>query len=474
MRKNRISGQKSEFTILTLDDDRLMTEAVQSYFQAVGYQVDMENDPRRAIERIRQGGYDILLLDFLMQPICGDEVVRQIREFDRDLFIILLTGHKSMAPPIRTIRELDIQGYYEKSDRFDQLELLIESCAKSIRQMRTIRRYRDGLRGILEKVPKLSGQKELFGVLEETMKQITEHLPCKDAFIRLDFSGLEGEDFRKLSELKYPAFLGIGAFAGINGADLEERSRQLDGYFLEAVLYTEKREPLGVLKIRTEQVISDELDQIFQIYAKQVGAAVNNCLLQTLLQIQNRELCQANDTLRRNTLETIDTLRRMVEANDSYTRGHSDRVAFYSAKIAERMGRDSDYIERVRVAGLFHDIGKIGIYDNILRKNSRLTSEEYEAIKKHPSLGRQILSSISYLNSILPAVECHHEHFDGTGYPFGLKGRNIPEEARIIAVADAFDAMTSKRSYRNSLSLSAAEAELRKGRETQFDSEIVD
>ena len=115
-----------------------------------------------------------------MRPILGDEVVRQIRTFDQDLFIILLTGHKSMAPPIKTIRELDIQGYYEKSDRFDQLELLIESCAKSIRQMRTIRNYRDGLSKILEQVPRLNHQQELSAFLSKILEQVSEILPCKD------------------------------------------------------------------------------------------------------------------------------------------------------------------------------------------------------------------------------------------------------------------------------------------------------
>ena len=102
-----------------------MTSTVQAYFQRSGYRVDVENDPNRAIERIRNGSYDILLLDFLMTPICGDQVVAQVRQFNQDIFIILLTGHKSMAPPIKTIRALDIQGYYEKSDRFDQLEQMV-------------------------------------------------------------------------------------------------------------------------------------------------------------------------------------------------------------------------------------------------------------------------------------------------------------------------------------------------------------
>ena len=104
MRKNKASSPDKEFSILTLDDDKIITLTLQSYFQALGFHVDMENNPYAAIEKIREGHYDILLLDFLMNPINGDEVVRQVRKFNKDLFIILLTGHKSMAPPLKTIR----------------------------------------------------------------------------------------------------------------------------------------------------------------------------------------------------------------------------------------------------------------------------------------------------------------------------------------------------------------------------------
>ena len=107
---------ENRISILTLDDDPIITSTIQAYFHRSGYQVDVENDPYTAIERVRNGKYDILLLDFLMSPICGDQVVEEIRKFNEDLYIILLTGHKSMAPPIKTIRQLDIQGYYEKDD----------------------------------------------------------------------------------------------------------------------------------------------------------------------------------------------------------------------------------------------------------------------------------------------------------------------------------------------------------------------
>ena len=320
----RRSKQVAEnlISILTLDDDPIITSTIQAYFQRSGYRVDIENDPNTAIERIRNGAYDILLLDFLMTPICGDQVVEEIRKFNQDIYIILLTGHKSMAPPIKTIRQLDIQGYYEKDDRFDQLELLVESCVKSIRQMRTIREYQ---------------------------------------------------------------------------------------------------------------------------------TALENAYMQT-----------------------IETLRNVVETRDKETKGHSERVSNLGGAIAQEMGLSDEEVKKIRIAGLFHDIGKIGVPDVVLLKNGPLTTEEYQEIKKHPAEGQQILKEYVPFKDMMAIVRNHHERFDGKGYPDGLAGEDIVLGARIIAVADSFDAMISNRTYRKGLGYEKTIEELDKGRNTQFDSYIVD
>ncbi len=474
MRKNKASSPDKEFSILTLDDDKIMTLTLQSYFQALGFHVDMENNPYAAIEKIREGHYDILLLDFLMNPINGDEVVRQVRKFNKDLFIILLTGHKSMAPPLKTIRELDIQGYYEKSDRFDQLELLVESCAKSIRQMRIIRGYRDGLRSILEKIPVLSRISNMESLLVRTIAQIREVTQWPEGLIYVDVTALGADKLKKIG--LSGRFFGWGAFEDqeAEGIRAFEKVRQdpdalivREGELCMAPLRMESGTAFGVLLMRTSGEPPQEMLQLFSVYAKQVGAVMGNRIYQELLKVQNDELNQAY-------METIDLIRKMVDAKDDYTRGHSDRVSFYGVNIARALGRTEEYVERVRIGGLFHDIGKIGVPDAILRKPSRLTDEEYCVIKRHPERGKQLLASLSSFRDILPMVEYHHEWYNGKGYPKGLSGNDIPEMARIISVADAFDAMTSKRTYRDSLSVDQAVSELKKGKNTQFDSMIVD
>ena len=140
-----------------------------------------------------------------------------------------------------------------------------------------------------------------------------------------------------------------------------------------------------------------------------------------------------------------------VEAKDTYTRGHSDRVSEFSVLIGKYLGLPEPDLDTLRIGGLFHDIGKIGVPDAILQKDAKLTDDEYSQIKQHPNIGVHILSHAKIFQNILPIVEHHHERYDGKGYPSKLAGENIPYLARITSVADSFDAMSSRRSYRDCL-----------------------
>ena len=183
----------------------------------------------------------------------------------------------------------------------------------------------------------------------------------------------------------------------------------------------------------------------------------------------NNELLKSKEQLEKAYLESIETLRYTVEAKDNYTRGHSDRVSQYSVLIGLNLGLSPFDLKTLRIGGLFHDIGKIGISDSILLKNGKLTEEEYNEIKKHPIIGKNILSNAEIFKDIIPIVLYHHERYDGKGYPYGLADKDIPLLARIVSVADAFDAMTSKRSYRNELSLDFVKEEIKSKIGTQFD-----
>lgn len=324
MRKHMQEVETSEYKILAVDDEIGIVDSLSIFMKRSGYNFTGITDPIEAIETVKNEHFDLLILDFIMTPIHGDKVVEEIRKFNKDLYILLLTGHKDLAPPLETIKRLDIQGYCEKGDKFDQLLLLIESGIKSIEQMQTIKRIND-------------------------------------------------------------------------------------------------------------------------------------------------DLSIANEKLEQSYMETIETLRYTVEAKDPYTRGHSDRVAAYSVLLGQRLGLSEEDLKLLKLGGLFHDVGKIGVPDSILLKEGHLDNEEYSQIKNHPSIGVHILSNATIFSDIIPIVHHHHERFDGRGYPSGLAGEDIPPLVRIVTIADSFDAMTSRRSYRDALSINIVKEEFSKNLGTQFD-----
>ena len=327
MRLSAVEQEKSKYKIIAVDDEMGIIDSLKVYLR--DYSITGVTDPQEAIEKVKNEHFDLMLLDYIMTPFHGDHVVEEIRKFNKDLYILLLTGHKDLAPPLETIKKLDIQGYCEKSDKFDQLLLLIESGLKSVEQMNMI-------------------------------KQI------------------------------------------------------------------------------------------------------------------NEELADSKELLEKSYLESIEVLRRTVEVKDVYTRGHSDRVSEYSLLIGKKLNLPPEQMKTLKIGALFHDIGKIGIPDAILLKTDKLTDDEYSEIKNHPAIGAHILSNASIFADIIPIVKHHHERYDGKGYPARLAGEDIPYLARIVAVADTFDAMTSRRSYRQALDFDYTMNEIERCKGTQFDPAIED
>jgi len=189
---------------------------------------------------------------------------------------------------------------------------------------------------------------------------------------------------------------------------------------------------------------------------------------------QTMELMEQQRAIKELYIQTITALAEAVDAKDRYTSGHSKRVAEYSRRIAAKLGKSKEEQEQIYWAGLLHDVGKIRVPNEIINKVGKLTDEEFNIIKIHPVTGYHILSGISGYNNIAIAAKYHHEHYDGTGYPNGLAGEKIPEVARILGVADSYDAMTSDRSYRKALPQEVVKGEIIRGKGTQFDPQIAD
>jgi len=198
--------------------------------------------------------------------------------------------------------------------------------------------------------------------------------------------------------------------------------------------------------------------------------------LEAKVRERTKQLAAKHQELRTAYVQTISALAEAVDAKDTYTRGHSQRVGVYASKLARELSFPKDVIERVYIAGLLHDVGKIGVRDSVITKPDRLTPEEYEEIKKHPEIGAKILEPVDFLRDIVPCVRHHHEWYDGCGrgYPDGLRGDRIPLPSRVILVADTVDAMTSDRPYRKALSLDVVVSELTKYSGTQIDPTCVE
>jgi putative nucleotidyltransferase with HDIG domain len=171
--------------------------------------------------------------------------------------------------------------------------------------------------------------------------------------------------------------------------------------------------------------------------------------------------------------DVIRSFAQAVEAKDYYTRGHSERVAEYACRLARAVGLENREIERLHIAGMLHDIGKIGIPDHILNKPGSLTDEEYEHMKRHSVMGKEILGQVEAMKDVTPLIYHHHERMDGQGYPDGLVGEQIPFLARIICLADSYEAMTSNRSYRNALPMERVMSVLEMGAGSQWDHDLT-
>ncbi|MBA4371506.1 MAG: phosphohydrolase [Thermodesulfovibrio sp.] len=222
-----------------------------------------------------------------------------------------------------------------------------------------------------------------------------------------------------------------------------------------------KERPLGVLQAinKNEGVFDDEDKEILSALANQVASAIENANLY--------------HELKETFYDTAQALAETIEKRDPYTGGHTQRVMDYSLEIGRMMELSPADMEELRLAAILHDIGKIGVRDSILLKNDRLDRDEAVLMNQHTEFGAEILEHVRKLRHIIPGVRNHHEKFDGTGYPDKLSGEAIPLVARIIAVADTFDAMTTDRPYRKALSRQAAVTELLKFSGTQFDKDIV-
>ena len=250
---------------------------------------------------------------------------------------------------------------------------------------------------------------------------------------------------------------------------LSPTERELGIKYVLGIPLTVMSETVGfiILVRKEEKPVSDEVKHFIRNVAKSIAISVE---IRKLIKDLEEKLKREQEL----TEKIVKSLVRGIEIRDSYTKGHSERVAFFAKRIAEEMGLKEEEVKAIYTAGLLHDIGKIGIPDSILLKPGKLSDEEYEIIKLHPELSYELLKHIDVLEDSLPGIRHHHERWDGSGYPDGLKGKEIPLQARILAVADSFDAMTSDRIYRKGIPKTEAVKEIKELSGKYYDPEVVE
>jgi putative nucleotidyltransferase with HDIG domain len=241
-----------------------------------------------------------------------------------------------------------------------------------------------------------------------------------------------------------------------------ERSGYDPSHIVCLTLRTSDR-PVGILRlVRDPEQPGFAADdrKLLVVCASQIAASLENIRLYQQLKAQN--------------LQIISAFADMIDARDPYTRGHSEQVTRYATRLAEVIGFSSEQIERIKYGALLHDIGKIGVRDSVLLKAGQLNDAEVRQVRQHPQIGVGILRHIKSLADVLPIIQSHHERLDGKGYPEGRRSDEIPVEAKIIAIADSFDAMTTNRSYRQAMCSEEAIRVLLRGRGHQWDANLVD
>ncbi len=259
----------------------------------------------------------------------------------------------------------------------------------------------------------------------------------------------------------------------MDGFETLMRLRQMDGGDEIPVIFltadeNEELESKGLTLGATDFIKKPFIPEVLTIRARHIIDLTH--LQQNLAQEVDKKT-QENERL---FIHVVQALAEAIDAKDTYTNGHSGRVAEYSREIARRYGYKGKQLDNIYMMGLLHDVGKIGIPDAVINKPAKLSDDEFDMIKNHPVMGARILKNIKEMPSLATGARWHHERYGGGGYPDGLMGEDIPEEARIIAVADAYDAMTSRRSYRDPMPQGVVREQISEGKGTQFDPVFAD
>jgi len=478
--------------ILVVDDERVIREILSDFLMMEGMVVRTAENGEAAIAELQKRPYNLVISDLKMPKMGGLELLGNINDLNLNLLTVIMTGFGTVETAIEAMKN-GAYDYVLKPFKVEEVVHIVERGLERQRLQMENMRLKEALS--LYKISEAMSQSlSLDHVLEIILDASLEELHADlvtllfpgdipGTFVERIRRGAKGTSAMRPEQLNTEELLrcfdhdlpvlahGTKALRFVSSpAD----SPRIVSFC--ALPLTVHHQVLGMMiacSFSRGHKFSEGQRKMLSVLGSRAAVSIENAkLYQNLLQ-SNRGLEVANLRLEENFRQTIVGFVTALEENDKYTRGHSERVSVYTRMIAEAMGLPENEVERVALSAKIHDIGKIGIPTEKLNKVGRLTAEETALFRTHPEKGRRILEPIPFLRDLVPGAYCHHENFDGTGYPQGLRGEEIPLFGRIISVADAYDAMTSDRAYRKAMPVAEVIAEMRSCSGAQFDPEIV-
>jgi len=480
--------------ILVVDDEKVIREILLDFLTMEGFVVRTAEDGETALQELGRHTYNLVLSDLKMPNLGGLELLQRISEMGLNVVCIIMTGFGTVETAIEAMKR-GAYDYILKPFKVEEVVHVVRRALERQRLQEENLRLREALS--LYKISQaLSENLSVDAILDVLLSATVNELDADVAQLLLEDPATGGlkERASKVSErlggAPPPLKLNVEEIIARYRADqpLLAHGTRAYRYFLpppdESRLVSFCSVPLrigekiaGALNAYSYTrgiKFSEGQRKMLSILAGRAAVSIENARLYESLLEANRDLSQAHTSLQENFRQTIVGFARAIEENDRYTRGHSERVSLYARLIAEGLSLPSEQVEIVVQAGLLHDIGKIGIRYEKLNKPGKLTPEEMAMFRQHPAKGKRILEPIPFMKELIPGVYCHHENWDGTGYPQGLAGEEIPLLGRVMAIADTYDAMTSDRAYRRALDHEVACGELRRCAGSQFDAKLVD
>ncbi len=475
-----VAHDEPKASILLVDDEQSLLDICKEALTEAGFSVHVAHDGPSALRMLSHlPGLDIVISDLRMPGMSGLELLKKLKDGNSEADFLIMTGFGSIETAVESIR-LGAADYLPKPFNISHLLLKVDRILQ-IRSNREDRKKLTNIVRVLNLSQAMNTKLDMKSLTNEFLSQVQKNFNPDGVVLFLqDKDGLQSKAMRGSLLRNNPQ---LGTWVKLLGERVFRQ--QLPELILlnkkgPSQLSTEGPPPdasltsimaapmptrmksigsIVLLRNTDKPDFTREHSQLLNVFTAHTASAFENARLYGQLWDMN--------------LEVIRSFAQAVEAKDVYTRGHSERVAIYATHLGNRLGLSKDDMHLLYTGGILHDIGKIGIPDVILNKPSKLTSEEFTVMQRHPELGRAILNQVTSFSDILPIIFYHHERVDGTGYPMGLQQEEIPFLARILCVVDSFEAMTSDRAYRKALPMNVVREILQGGAGQQWQDDLV-